>query len=352
MSEKIEVILASLIMMAAPVLFFFLLSSFSIFLLVAVIEIFCIAFLGIRRRARNQLKNERANRTTKIPSYNIESTNILQSVNHKEKNRVGNGNIQLQIPDLMNDESLFIIDTFNELEFFEVFLDLKGREETVMLLNKNPNSLPEWVCGIMAFKIDRFTQSHTQDNITALLDHLVGKTFSISYVTDLDHAYIRVIKERPITSTFPAAANVLIAELLEDFLLVYDAFITEFSGCEILQLVDKALINHLFGALVDFESQSEIITFTAKKKDIETELEYNKVEMQSVRAFFLPKQLRNRNGTIARTNDLYYYDMTESGDLNVTPFLLADMFNPRFRPFLCKKGGAALRAGTGDRPFP
>ncbi len=324
--KKIEVILITGIMMAAPVLFFFLLSSFSIFLLVAVIELFCIAFLGIRKRARNQIKNERANRTTKIPSYNIESTNILQSVNHKEKNRVGNGNIQLQIPDLMNDESLFIIDTFNELEFFEVFLDLKGKEETVMLVTKNPNSLPEWICGIMAFKIERFThiQSHTQDNITALLDHMVGKTFSISYVTDLDHAYIRVIKERPITSTFPAAANVLIAELLEDFLLVYDAFITEFPGCEIRQLIDKALISHLFGALVDFESQSEITALTAKKKDIETELEYNKVEIQSVRAFFLPKQLRNRYGTIARTNDLYYYDMTE-GDLNVTPFLLAAM---------------------------
>jgi len=102
--KKIEVILVTCIMMAAPVLFFFLLSSFSIFLLVGVIEIFCIAFLGIRRRARSQLKNERANQTTKIPSYNIESTNILQSVNHKEKNRVNNGNIQLQIPDIMNDE--------------------------------------------------------------------------------------------------------------------------------------------------------------------------------------------------------------------------------------------------------
>jgi hypothetical protein len=239
---------------------------------------------------------------------------------------VSNGNIQLQIPELMNDESLFIIDTFNELECYEVFIELKGREETLMLLTKNPNSLPEWICGIMAFKIERFThiQSHTQDNITALLDHLVGKTFSISYVTDLDHAYIRVIKERPITSTFPAAANVLIAELLEDFLLVYDAFITEFPGCEIRQLIDKALISHLFGALVDFESQSEITALTAKKKDIETELEYNKVEMQSVRAFFLPKQLRNRYGTIARTNDLYYYDMTE-GDLDVAPFLLAAM---------------------------
>ncbi len=313
-------------MMAAPVLFFFLLSSFSIFLLVAVIELFCIAFLGIRRRARSQLKNERANQTTKIPSYNIESTNILQSVNHKEKNRVNNGNIQLQIPDLMNDESLFIIDTFNELEFFEVFLDLKGKEETVMLVTKNPNSLPEWVCGIMAFKIEKFThtQTYTQESITALLDHVVGKTFSISYVTDLDNAYIRVIKERPITTTFPAAANVLIAELLEDFLLVYDAFITEFPGCEIRQLIDKALISHLFGALVDFESQSEIIELTAKKNEIETELEYNRVEIQSVRAFFLPKQLRNRYGTIERTNDLYYYDMTE-GDLDVTPFLLATM---------------------------
>jgi len=325
--KKIEVVLASLIMMAAPVLFFLLLSSFSIFLLVAVIEIFCIAFLGIRRRARSQLKNERANQTTKIPSYNIESTNILQSVNHKEKNRVNNGNIQLQIPDLMNDESLFIIDTFNELEFFEVFLDLKGKEETVMLVTKNPNSLPEWVCGIMAFKIEKFThtQTYTQESITALLDHVVGKTFSISYVTDLDNAYIRVIKERPITTTFPAAANVLIAELLEDFLLVYDAFITEFPGCEIRQLIDKALISHLFGALVDFESQSEITALTAKKKDIETELEYNKVEMQSVRAFFLPKQLRNRYGTIARTNDLYYYDITEGDHLDVTPFLLATM---------------------------
>ena len=58
--KKIEVILITGIMMAAPVLFFFLLSSFSIFLLVAVIELFCIAFLGIRRRARSQLKNERA----------------------------------------------------------------------------------------------------------------------------------------------------------------------------------------------------------------------------------------------------------------------------------------------------
>ncbi len=324
--KKIEVILVTGIMMVAPLLFFLLLSSFSIFLLVAVIELFCIAFLGIRRRARSQLKNERANQTTKIPSYNIESTNILQSVNHKEKNRVNNGNIQLQIPDLMNDESLFIVDTFNELEFFEVFLDLKGKEETVMLVTKNPNSLPEWVCGIMAFKIEKFThtQTYTQESITALLDHLVGKTFSISYVTDLDHAYIRVIKERPITTTFPAAANVLIAELLEDFLLVYDAFITEFPGCEIRQLIDKALISHLFGALVDFESQSEITALTAKKKDIETELEYNKVEIQSVRAFFLPKQLRNRYGTIERTNDLYYYDMTE-GDLDVTPFLLATM---------------------------
>ena len=77
---------------------------------------------------------------------------------------------------------------------------------------------------LTSFKIERFTDLHTQDHITALLEHLVGKTFSISYVTDLDHAYIRVIKERPITTTFPAAANVLIAELLEDFLFVYDVF--------------------------------------------------------------------------------------------------------------------------------
>jgi len=320
--KKIEVVLITCIMMAAPILFFFLLSSFRIFLTVAVAEMMCITYLGIRKKARNQLK-EKANKIAEIPLHSSESANPYQSINHIENKRRSNGSIQLYVPDL-NEESLFIIDTFNELEFYEVFLDLKGKEETVMLVTKNPNSLPEWLCGIMAFKIEKFTDLHTQDHITALLEHLVGKTFSISYVTDLDHAYIRVIKERPITTTFPAAANVLIAELLEDFLLVYDAFITEFPACKIIQLVDNALISHLFGALIDFESNSEIIELTAKKKEIETELEYNKVEMQSVRAFFLPKQLRNRYSTIARTNDLYYYDMTE-GDLDVAPFLFATM---------------------------
>ncbi|MFX1519131.1 MAG: hypothetical protein ACFFCD_04350 [Promethearchaeota archaeon] len=328
--RKIEVLLITCIMLVAPVLFFFLLSSFSVFLTVAAIELMCIMYLGIRKNARNQLK-KKTNRMTEIPFHNSERINTPQSVNYVENNVGGNGSIQLYVPDL-NEESLFIIDTFNELEFYEVFLDLKGKEETVMLLTKNPNSLPEWMCGIMAFKIERFTKTHTQDHITAILDHLTGKTFSISYVTDLDHAYIRVIKERPITSTFPAAANVLVAELLEDFLLVYDAFITEFPGCEIRQLVDNALISHLFGVLVDFESRSEIIELTAKKKEIEMELEYNKIELNSVRAFFLPKQLRTRYSTIARTNDLYYYDMTEGG-LDVAPFLLAATMAMQFQNY-------------------
>ncbi len=304
--KRIEEILIIIIMSIAPILVFILFLSISTLLLVCAIEFLAIIYLAIRKRAQNKLRTTHKEDREEVQRV-VSHSPIIQS------NITLNGGDSLQFPEPMLDmTTLDVLEGFNTLDIYQIFMNRNGRNESVMILVKNPNSMPEWVCGIMALKIERFTQSYTLDHLAALLDHLNGQNFSISYITDLDHAYIRVIRDRPIVKNFEAATMIVIKDLLENFILVYNAFKMEFPGCEITQICDSALRDHLFRKLFDFDPQTAIEEYKVRKKDMMTEIEYEKVELRSATTFMQSPQLKQQLNAIPKTSVLSAYDMMES----------------------------------------
>jgi len=105
---------------------------------------------------------------------------------------------------------------------------------------------------------------------------------------------------------------IVIKDLLENFILVYNAFKMEFPGCEITQICDSALRDHLFRKLFDFDPQTAIEEYKVRKKDMMTEIEYEKVELRSATTFMQSPQLKQQLNAIPKTSVLSAYDMMES----------------------------------------